>query len=43
LRMAGFVIDEWVPLNEITAQPIALPRFVHSIRAGGWLVFARRP
>jgi hypothetical protein len=43
LREAGFVIDEFVPLNEVTAQPIALPRFAQSIRAGGWLVFARKP
>lgn len=43
LRSAGFRIDEVIPLDEITARPIRAPRFFHSIRAGGWIVFARRP
>jgi SAM-dependent methyltransferase len=43
LRTAGFAIDEVVPLDEVTARPIPRPGFLPSIRAGGWIVFARRP
>jgi SAM-dependent methyltransferase len=43
LRIAGLRIDEVIPLNEITAQPISSPGFLHPIRAGGWVVFASRP
>ncbi|MDR3619267.1 MAG: class I SAM-dependent methyltransferase [Paludisphaera borealis] len=43
LRAAGFVIDEVVPLDEVTAQPISRPRLLPSLRAGGWFVFAHRP
>jgi hypothetical protein len=43
LRTAGFEIGEVVPLDEVAAQPIASPGFLHSVRAGGWVVFARRP
>ena len=42
LNSAGFRIDESIPLNEISAQPIPKPRFLPSLRAGGWLVFATR-
>jgi len=42
LRVAGFSIDEVLPLNAVTAHPIALPRFFPGLRAGGWLVFASR-
>lgn len=43
LNMAGFVIDEVVPLDEVTAQPIPRPDWLPSLRAGGWFVFAHRP
>jgi SAM-dependent methyltransferase len=43
LIAAGFVIDEVVPLDEVTAQPIPRPRWLPSLRAGGWFVFAHRP
>ncbi len=43
LRQAGFRIDEAIPLDEVTAAPIANPRWLPSLRAGGWLVFASRP
>jgi SAM-dependent methyltransferase len=43
LRAAGFVIEEVVPLDEVSALPIANPRWLPSLRAGGWFVFARRP
>ncbi len=43
LKSAGFVIDEVVPLDEVTAQPISNPRWLPSLRAGGWFVFAHRP
>ncbi|WZO99643.1 class I SAM-dependent methyltransferase [Isosphaeraceae bacterium EP7] len=40
---AGLVIEEALPINEITAEPIKRPGFFPSIRAGGWLVVARKP
>ena len=43
LRSAGFQIDEAVPLNAITAATIPVSWFLSRIRAGGWLVLARRP
>jgi hypothetical protein len=43
LHAAGFAIDEVVPLEDVTYQPIAHPWLLQSIRAGGWLVFARKP
>jgi SAM-dependent methyltransferase len=43
LRAAGLLIDEVVPIDTVSARPIAAPRLLHSIRAGGWVVFARRP
>ncbi len=42
LRRAGFLIDEVIPLDEVSAEPIRLPWIAHSLRAGGWIVFARR-
>jgi SAM-dependent methyltransferase len=42
LRDAGFRIDEVLPLDEISATTIALPWLAHSLRAGGWIVFATR-
>jgi len=42
LARAGFRIDEALPLDEVTAQPIPNPRRFPSLRAGGWLVFATR-
>lgn len=38
----GFTIDEVLPIDEVDAAPIALPWLGHPIRAGGWLVFARK-
>jgi SAM-dependent methyltransferase len=42
LVSAGFRIDEFVPLDEIRSRPIAAPWLAHSLRAGGWIVFATR-
>jgi ubiquinone/menaquinone biosynthesis C-methylase UbiE len=42
LRRAGFRIDEVLPIRTVTAEPIPLPRLLHPLRAGGWLVFASR-
>jgi len=42
LRAAGFRIDEVLPLDQVSAAPIAAPWFAHGLRAGGWIVFARR-
>ena len=41
LRHAGFRIDEVIPLDEVSAAPIPMPWLVPSIRAGGWIVFAK--
>ena len=40
LRTAGFAIDEIVPLEDVTYQPIHHPWLLPRIRAGGWMVFA---
>jgi ubiquinone/menaquinone biosynthesis C-methylase UbiE len=40
LTSSGFTIDEILPLNAVTAQPIPQPGWLPSLRAGGWLVFA---
>jgi hypothetical protein len=42
IRAAGLRIEEVLKLNEVTAAPIEMPWFLHSIRAGGWLLFCRR-
>ena len=42
LNGAGFRIDEVIPLDEVTAEPIRWPRMLHNLRAGGWIVFASR-
>jgi len=42
LRRAGFALDEVVPLEDRCYQPISRPWFLHSVRAGGWIVFARK-
>ena len=42
IRAAGLRIEEVVKLNEVTAQTIPAPWFMHTIRAGGWLLFCRR-
>lgn len=39
---AGFRIDEVLPIDTVTARPIAAPRLWHGLRAGGWIVFATR-
>jgi SAM-dependent methyltransferase len=42
LHGAGFRIDETIPLDEVTAEPIRWPHVLHNVRAGGWIVFASR-
>jgi SAM-dependent methyltransferase len=42
LHRTGFRIDEVIPLDEVTAEPIQWPGMLHNIRAGGWIVFASR-
>jgi SAM-dependent methyltransferase len=42
LAGAGLTIEEVLPVNEVTAAPIAAPWLAHPVRAGGWIVFARR-
>jgi SAM-dependent methyltransferase len=41
LIAAGFRIHEVIPLDAISARPIRWPRFLHRLRAGGWIVMAR--
>lgn len=43
LRRAGFRIEEVIPLEDTTYKPIARPWLLHRVRAGGWIVFARKP
>lgn len=43
LRGAGFAIDEVLPIDAIHARPIPRRWLMRDLRAGGWLVFARRP
>ncbi len=43
VRSAGFLIDEVLPIDEVHARPILAPWYLHSLRAGGWLLFLRRP
>jgi SAM-dependent methyltransferase len=43
LRGAGFRIDEVLPIDAVRSRPIAAPWLAHSIRAGGWIIFASRP
>jgi ubiquinone/menaquinone biosynthesis C-methylase UbiE len=40
LREAGFRIDEVLPIDMVSAQPISCPWMLPGLRAGGWLVFA---
>ena len=42
LRGAGFKIQEVLPLDEVSSASIGAPWFAHSLRAGGWIVFAVR-
>jgi SAM-dependent methyltransferase len=42
LRGAGLTIQEVLPLDEVSAAEIKAPWFAHSLRAGGWIVFAAR-
>ena len=43
LRSAGFIIEEVLPIDAVTAAEIGVPWFWHSLRAGGWIVFVQRP
>lgn len=43
LFSAGFRIDEVIPIDSVRARPIGWPSLGHSVRAGGWLVFASKP
>ncbi len=42
LHTAGFAIDEVLPLDSVTARPIAHPGVLPSLRAGGWIVIASK-
>jgi ubiquinone/menaquinone biosynthesis C-methylase UbiE len=43
LTRAGFRIEEVVAIDAVSAAPILAPWLLHGLRAGGWVVFARRP
>jgi SAM-dependent methyltransferase len=43
LQGAGFVIDEVLSLDAVRSRRIAASWFLPGLRAGGWIVFARRP
>jgi ubiquinone/menaquinone biosynthesis C-methylase UbiE len=42
LRTTGFRIDEVLPLEDVSYEPIRLPWLAHPWRAGGWIIFASR-
>lgn len=42
LRLVGFSIEEVVAIDSVSARPITAPWLFPRLRAGGWLVFARR-
>ena len=42
LRRAGFQIQDVLPLDEVSAAADRRPWLAHSLRAGGWIVFAER-
>ncbi len=43
LRAVGFVIEEALPIDAVSSRPIAIPWLFPGLRAGGWIVFARKP
>jgi ubiquinone/menaquinone biosynthesis C-methylase UbiE len=43
MSRAGFRIDEVIPLEDVSYQPISRPWVLHRVRAGGWIIFARKP
>lgn len=43
LRRAGFAIEEVIPIETTSAEVIHRPWLFPSFRAGGWIVFARKP
>lgn len=43
LNDAGFRIVETLPIDAVTAEIIPRPWFLPGLRAGGWILFARRP
>lgn len=43
LRSSGFQIDEVLSIDAVAARPITVPWLLPRVRAGGWIVFARRP
>ena len=42
LTGAGFRIEEVLPIDTVTAQPIRWPWLLRDLRAGGWFIFATR-
>jgi SAM-dependent methyltransferase len=43
LEGAGFRIEEVLAIDRVHARPIGMPWLFPAIRAGGWIVFLRRP
>ncbi|MFO0890512.1 MAG: methyltransferase domain-containing protein [Isosphaeraceae bacterium] len=43
LRHADLLIDEVIPLEDRSYRTISYPRLLHRFRAGGWIIFARKP
>lgn len=42
LEGAGFRIDEVLPIDTVTAEPLRWPWLLRNLRAGGWMVFASK-
>ncbi|QEH37140.1 Glycine/sarcosine N-methyltransferase [Aquisphaera giovannonii] len=43
LGRAGFRVEEVIPLEDVSYRVIERPRLLPGIRAGGWILFARKP
>jgi SAM-dependent methyltransferase len=42
MRRVGFRIEERIPLGDVSYEVIHSPRLLPTLRAGGWIVFARK-
>jgi SAM-dependent methyltransferase len=43
LKAVGLRIEHVIPLQDVSYAPIPRPWILHTFRAGGWIVFARKP
>jgi SAM-dependent methyltransferase len=43
LKAAGLRVEHVIPLQDVSSAPISHPWLLHTFRAGGWIIFARKP